>query len=183
MRSSTGAGSSSPTPSGSCCAGWRYSPVVRRWRPRSGCAPAAIVAADHVPDLLAALVDKSLLAVSGDEIPRYRMLETIRAYGLERLDEAGEREALRRAHASVLRRARRDRRTAPAPRRAAGLAAATQSRPRQPQRRTSWVDRRRRRADRRAPRCSGRLVLVARRPQGGGHGAGDRGAGRAGGGR
>ena len=57
------------------------------------------VAADHVPDLLSALVDKSLLVVSGDEIPRYRMLETIRAYGVERLDEAGEREALRRAHA------------------------------------------------------------------------------------
>jgi predicted ATPase/DNA-binding SARP family transcriptional activator len=60
----------------------------------------AVVAADQVPDLLAALVDKSLLGVSGDETPRYRMLETIRAYGLERLDEAGEREALRRAHAT-----------------------------------------------------------------------------------
>ncbi|HET6918290.1 MAG TPA: BTAD domain-containing putative transcriptional regulator [Jiangellaceae bacterium] len=55
--------------------------------------------ADHLLDVLAALVDKSLLVVSGDEVPRYRMLETIRAYGLERLDEAGEREALRRAHA------------------------------------------------------------------------------------
>jgi predicted ATPase/DNA-binding SARP family transcriptional activator len=60
----------------------------------------AVVTADQVPDLVAALVDKSLLVVSGDEIPRYRMLETIRAYGLERLDEAGEREALRRAHAT-----------------------------------------------------------------------------------
>jgi predicted ATPase/DNA-binding SARP family transcriptional activator len=60
----------------------------------------AVVAADHVPDLVAALVDKSLLVVSGDEMPRYRMLETIRAYGLDRLDDAGEREALRRAHAT-----------------------------------------------------------------------------------
>jgi predicted ATPase/DNA-binding SARP family transcriptional activator len=60
----------------------------------------AVVAADQVPDLLAALLDKSLLGVSGDEMPRYRMLETIKAYGLERLDEAGEREALRRAHAT-----------------------------------------------------------------------------------
>ena len=60
----------------------------------------AVVTADQVPDLVAALVDKSLLVVSGDEIPRYRMLETIKAYGLERLDEAGEREALRRAHAT-----------------------------------------------------------------------------------
>ena len=58
------------------------------------------VAADHVPDLLAALVDKSLLAVSGDETPHYRMLETIKAYSLDRLDEAGEREALRRTHAT-----------------------------------------------------------------------------------
>jgi predicted ATPase/DNA-binding SARP family transcriptional activator len=60
----------------------------------------AVVTADQVPDLVAALVDKSLLVVSGDEIPRYRMLETIKAYSLERLDEAGEREALRRAHAT-----------------------------------------------------------------------------------
>jgi predicted ATPase len=59
-----------------------------------------VVAADHVPDLLAALVDKSLLVVSEDDAARYRMLETIRAYGLERLDEAGEREDLRRAHAT-----------------------------------------------------------------------------------
>jgi predicted ATPase/DNA-binding SARP family transcriptional activator len=64
------------------------------------CADDAVVAADQVPDLLAALFDKSLLGVSGDEMPRYRMLETIKAYGLERLDEAGEREVLRRAHAT-----------------------------------------------------------------------------------
>lgn len=51
-----------------------------------------------VLDVLTALVDKSLLAVSGPE-PRYRMLETIRAYGLERLAESGEEAAVRRAHA------------------------------------------------------------------------------------
>src|SRR6185312_15176670 len=38
-------------------------------------------------DLVGALVDKSLLVLSGG---RYRMLETIREYGLERLAEAGE---------------------------------------------------------------------------------------------
>jgi predicted ATPase/DNA-binding SARP family transcriptional activator len=54
---------------------------------------------DDVLDLLAALVDKSLVVVVGDGQPRYRMLETIRAYGLERLDAAGERERVRRAHA------------------------------------------------------------------------------------
>ncbi|WP_067177933.1 ATP-binding protein [Microtetraspora niveoalba] len=45
---------------------------------------------------LESLVDKSLLEVAGG---RYRMLETIRAYGAERLDAAGEREPVRRAHA------------------------------------------------------------------------------------
>jgi predicted ATPase/DNA-binding SARP family transcriptional activator len=52
------------------------------------------------PDLLAALVDKSLLVAAGEGEPRYRMLETIREYGLRRLDEAGERDALRRRHAA-----------------------------------------------------------------------------------
>ncbi len=48
-------------------------------------------------ELVAALVDKSLLVeVDG----RYRMLETIRAYGLERLDEQGETARLRHRHAT-----------------------------------------------------------------------------------
>ncbi|GHE94916.1 SARP family transcriptional regulator [Amycolatopsis deserti] len=47
-------------------------------------------------DLLDSLVDKSLLEMSGD---RYRMLETIRAFSVERLDESGERDAVARAHA------------------------------------------------------------------------------------
>src|SRR5262249_30642844 len=53
---------------------------------------------DDVLDLLAALVDKSLVVVTGGGRPRYQMRETIRAYGLERLDATGERERLRRAH-------------------------------------------------------------------------------------
>jgi predicted ATPase/DNA-binding SARP family transcriptional activator len=48
--------------------------------------------------LLDSLTDKSLLVTTGDG--RYRMLETIKAYGLERLDEAGEREKIRVAHAA-----------------------------------------------------------------------------------
>ncbi|MGC5016835.1 ATP-binding protein [Streptosporangium sp. DT93] len=47
-------------------------------------------------DLLGSLADKSLLEVSGG---RYRMLDTIHAYCAERLEEAGETETLRRAHA------------------------------------------------------------------------------------
>lgn len=52
---------------------------------------------DQVLDLLASLVDKSLLVSTEDG--RYRMLETIKAYGLERLAEADELESIRRAHA------------------------------------------------------------------------------------
>ncbi|GAA4675928.1 BTAD domain-containing putative transcriptional regulator [Phytohabitans rumicis] len=48
-------------------------------------------------DLLAALVDKSLVVADADG--RYRMLETIKAYGLERLAEAGETDRVRQAHA------------------------------------------------------------------------------------
>ena len=51
-------------------------------------------------DLLGALVDKSLLVLGVDG--RYRMLETIREYGLERLAEAGETERMRLAHAGYL---------------------------------------------------------------------------------
>jgi predicted ATPase/DNA-binding SARP family transcriptional activator len=59
------------------------------------------VPAEAVPDLLASLVEKSLLVVrDGDGTPRYRLLETIKAYGYERLDGAGEREHLRAAHAA-----------------------------------------------------------------------------------
>ncbi|GFJ78271.1 BTAD domain-containing putative transcriptional regulator [Phytohabitans houttuyneae] len=48
-------------------------------------------------DELAALVDKSLVVADPDG--RYRMLETIKAYGLERLGESGLTQATRRAHA------------------------------------------------------------------------------------
>jgi predicted ATPase/DNA-binding winged helix-turn-helix (wHTH) protein len=50
---------------------------------------------------LSGLVGKSILtmteAASGDAAPRYRMLETVRAYALERLTEAGEEDAVRAA--------------------------------------------------------------------------------------
>jgi predicted ATPase/DNA-binding winged helix-turn-helix (wHTH) protein len=51
-------------------------------------------------DALDTLVDRSLVALSGDDDePRYRLLETPRAYALECLDAAGERAALQRRHA------------------------------------------------------------------------------------
>ncbi|BDM74584.1 SARP family transcriptional regulator (plasmid) [Streptomyces nigrescens] len=46
------------------------------------------VPADEVPELLADLVDRSLLQLAPDT-GRYRMLETLREYGLERLAEQG----------------------------------------------------------------------------------------------
>ncbi len=49
-------------------------------------------------DLLTALVEKSLLVSYGAGAPRYRMLNTIREYAVQRLAEAGETETARRAH-------------------------------------------------------------------------------------
>jgi len=60
----------------------------------------AVVDVVDVESRLASLVDKSLLqlvAVKGE--PRYRMLETIREYGLDRLSARGEVAEVRRAHA------------------------------------------------------------------------------------
>ena len=55
-----------------------------------------------VLDHLGALVDKSLVTVDGGESPRYRMLETTRAFALERLAaRGGTRRAMRR-HAEVM---------------------------------------------------------------------------------
>ncbi len=54
---------------------------------------------EAVLDLLASLVDQSLvLAEERDSAVRYRLLETVRQYGLERLAEAGEEETLRARH-------------------------------------------------------------------------------------
>ncbi|MBB6172021.1 putative ATPase/DNA-binding winged helix-turn-helix (wHTH) protein [Nocardiopsis mwathae] len=50
----------------------------------------------EVVDLLTGLAEKSLVETSGG---RYRMLETIRAFCAERLEEAGERDRFRSAHA------------------------------------------------------------------------------------
>ena len=50
-------------------------------------------------ELVAALVDKSLLRWEADGLTRLRMLETLRDFGLERLAEAGELAAAQDAHA------------------------------------------------------------------------------------
>lgn len=56
--------------------------------------------ADQTLEVLSALVDRSLVATEQrDGRTRFRLLETIRAYALDRLREAGEEEAVRDAHA------------------------------------------------------------------------------------
>lgn len=58
-----------------------------------GLEPAAML------ELLATLVEKSLVMLDDRAAqPRYRMLETIRQYGLEKLQAAGEEEAMRTRH-------------------------------------------------------------------------------------
>jgi tetratricopeptide (TPR) repeat protein len=53
-------------------------------------------------DLLASLVDKSLVVVeTGDETTRYRLLETVREYALEKLRESGEYPAAAQRHATA----------------------------------------------------------------------------------
>ncbi|MFJ9113451.1 AfsR/SARP family transcriptional regulator [Streptomyces sp. NPDC102283] len=54
---------------------------------------------DDVLDLLARLVDRSLVVMADDgEGPRYRLLESVAEYGLDRLHEAAETERVRRRH-------------------------------------------------------------------------------------
>jgi predicted ATPase/class 3 adenylate cyclase len=57
------------------------------------------VAADDVLELLGSLVDRSFVVVAEAKgATRYRLLETMREYAEQKLDEAGEREATRSRH-------------------------------------------------------------------------------------
>lgn len=58
------------------------------------------LAAADVLDLVAELVEKSLVQMSeADDTARYRLLETVRQYGAERLTERGDSDVLQRRHA------------------------------------------------------------------------------------
>ena len=65
---------------------------------------AEVLPSAHILPALSGLVDKSIIAAGqnadGDLGSRYRMLETVRAYGLERLAEAGEHDRIRDAFAA-----------------------------------------------------------------------------------
>jgi predicted ATPase/DNA-binding winged helix-turn-helix (wHTH) protein len=55
-----------------------------------------------VLDLLAQLIDKSLVIADGDVEPRYRLLEPTRAFALEQLAASGEAHAVLRRHAEAV---------------------------------------------------------------------------------
>ncbi|MFC7593131.1 ATP-binding protein [Nonomuraea antimicrobica] len=59
------------------------------------------IAAGEIVDLLGGLVDKSLV-LCDESRRRYWLLETIKRFAVERLDQAGEREVLRQRHLDVL---------------------------------------------------------------------------------
>jgi predicted ATPase len=61
-----------------------------------------VIDAWAVIDHLAALVDKSWVLVDGGPVLRYRMLDSSRAFALERLAEKGVIEAARRRHAQAI---------------------------------------------------------------------------------
>ena len=50
-------------------------------------------------DALSRLIDKSLVVVEGRERPRYRLLETLRLYAIEQLDDSGEAAEVAARHA------------------------------------------------------------------------------------
>ena len=68
----------------------------------------------EIADGLARLAEHSLLVVQRGEPTRYRALETIRQYGVERLDQAGELNQIRAEHKRWCRLAAALRRTEPA---------------------------------------------------------------------
>ena len=80
----------------------------------------------QVLEHLGALVDKSLVVAEGEDTPRYRLLESTRAFALERLGETGETDEYLRRHAvatrdAIVRLARNPWRTTPAESAALGM--------------------------------------------------------------
>ena len=126
---STGAGSCWRSRTGGCCGGCRCSRAAGRWRPPRRSAAATASTPGEVLEGLFRLVDRSLVVAAGGEPARFGMLETLRAYGAERLDEAGETETRGRPpHRLVPRPGRAGRRPPHRP----ALAAAARRRLRQP---------------------------------------------------
>lgn len=64
----------------------------------------AKVPSEHVLDLLAGLIDKSLVTLDGevDGVARYRLLDTIREYAAGRLSSSGEEQVIRLSHLELM---------------------------------------------------------------------------------
>ena len=78
----------------------RLGVFVGGWTLEAGEAVAAVEGIDVLGGI-ASLVDKSLVRLDeSGPAPRYRMLETVREFALDRLDQSGEGIAIRRAHAT-----------------------------------------------------------------------------------
>ena len=88
---------SSPT-SGRCSGGSRSSPAASSSRRSRACAPAASSTPPSIADVLARLVEKSLVAADdgSSRERRYRLLETVRLYARERLERGGRERRARR---------------------------------------------------------------------------------------
>ncbi len=103
-RRSTGATSCSPRSSASSCVAWRSSPAASPWRRRAPSRRPPSLGAPDVVDSVANLVAKSLVVVEiAGAVTRYRLLETTRAYALEKLAESGELDRVARRHAEYYR--------------------------------------------------------------------------------
>ena len=112
--------------------------------PRPGATSVALPPLDlDVLDGIESLVEKSLLRQdeAADGQPWYRMLETVREYALERLEESGEANAVHRRHVLAALRLAEAVRAGAVRRRADGLARAAGAGARQPARGASLVPR------------------------------------------
>ena len=97
---STGPTSCSPRPNSGCWPGWQCSPAAAPWRPPRPSAARKVIDPDTVFELLASLVARSLVVTEEHRAEtRYRLLETIRQYGEERLTENGETDRWKARHA------------------------------------------------------------------------------------
>ena len=84
-----------------CYAGWLYSRAGWTLEAAEAVCSGGDVPEGEVLDLLAHLVDKSLVILEWPgELGRYRLLETVRQYGLELLEENAEALFWRQRHAS-----------------------------------------------------------------------------------
>ena len=93
-----------PSPSARCCAGWPSSRAASRWRRRAPSRRGTATRESEVSTCSTNLVAKSLVVASMRRTTvRYRLLETIRAYALEKLNQSGELDAGARRHAEYYR--------------------------------------------------------------------------------